>query len=141
MTKLQIVAPVFLGLSAMDWPTLRVTPWEEERIPYGDGELVMLKKRYMAKRRDGMPLAVVLSSLPGDAGIIMGDLEIQATRALRSYEGCVCVADGTTPCKAHAKGVDIRTFRGMPDWQANTPQGLRDYLEARNAKQDAVTEA
>lgn len=137
MTKLKVVMPIAFGLTSMDWPTLRVTPWEEELFGFKEDGIILLKKRYVAKRRDGLPLAVVLSCLPGDAGIIMADLEIQAARALRSYEGCGCTVDGT-PCKAHANGVDVRTFRGMPDWQASTPQGLRDFLEGRNAKQNAI---
>ena len=117
-------ATLVLGLSGMDWLSLKQTPWEEHKF----GDVVLFQKRYYLKRRDGLPINVFLTCLPQDAGIIRGDLEICAARALRSYVGCACTWDA--PCKAHKPPLDIRTFRGIPDHYAATPQGLRDYLEA-----------
>lgn len=113
---------------AIDWLSLQVSPWEESVF----SDLLPLHvKRYYVKRHDGLPISIRLTALPEDAGIVRADLEICATRALRSYEGCPCSYDA--PCKAHAKAVDVRTFRGLPDEQANNPARLRAYLEGRNA--------
>lgn len=130
-TSLPPVQPVPLWLSTFDWLTFRETPWMPDKNPIAaEGCAVnLLHKYYYLKRRDGLPISINLVALPGDAALILGDLEIQATRALRSYEGCGCT--WTQPCKAHIKPVDVNVFRGVPDYM-QTSAGLREWLEARN---------
>jgi hypothetical protein len=127
MTKLHVIAPIELGLRGIDWLTMRETKWEETTY----AELPVLQKRYILRRRDNLIISVSLTCLHGDAPFILQDLTICAARAIRSYQGCKCT--NTTPCKAHAKGVDVRSFRGVPDFMANDPEGLRAWLEGRNA--------
>lgn len=112
----------------LDWLTFKMTPWEKTKV--GD-ELTLFQKRYYVKRHDGLPINVFVTALPSDAGFILGDLEICASRAMRSYEGCHCTMDGA--CKAHDREMSVSTFRGVPDLQANDAQGLRDFLEAQHA--------
>ena len=127
---IDVLEVVAMGLRKMDWLTLKQTPWEPNKIAADGVEITLLQKRYYVKRRDGLPINVFITSLPGDHLIIRDDLEICAARALRSFVGCACTMTGM--CKAHRKPLDVCKFRGAPDAAANSPEGLRKWLEEHN---------